>query len=202
LKDECLGLSYVFCLFYFSIAKKMNYERQKSFIYLQPIGKIDQIVLDNLISPIETCFDLPCKIAEPLSFPDYAYNSKRGQYLSTAILEQIRKAMPKDANKVLGIVDLDLYVPNLNFVFGEADMINGVCIISIIRLRQKFYRLPENKELFIERTIKEAIHELGHTFGLYHCSNPNCVMFFSNSLLDTDRKGKNFCKVCAPKLNR
>jgi len=100
--------------------------------------------------------------------------------------------------KILGIVDHDLYVPELNFVFGEASRIAAV--ISLTRLRQGFYHLPENRSLFHQRILTEAVHELGHTYGLRHCENPRCVMFFSNSLMDTDRKGPAFCARCKSKL--
>ena len=102
--------------------------------------------------------------------------------------------------KVLGIVDIDLYAPGLNFIFGQADMTSGVALISLCRLRQEFYGLPSDDVLFLDRAAKEAIHELGHTFGLEHCKNARCVMHFSNSLADTDLKQAIFCSKCRPKL--
>ncbi|MBI5187681.1 MAG: archaemetzincin family Zn-dependent metalloprotease [Nitrospirae bacterium] len=102
--------------------------------------------------------------------------------------------------KVLGIVDHDLYVPQLNFVFGEAG--RKMAVISLTRLRQEFYGLSEDRGLFHKRTLTEAVHELGHTYGLGHCRNPRCVMFFSNSLMDTDRKGPEFCLGCGGRLSR
>jgi archaemetzincin len=92
------------------------------------------------------------------------------------------------------LVDHDLYVPGLNFVFGEASQ--KVAVISFTRLRQEFYHLPEDRGLFHRRALTEAVHELGHTYGLQHCKNPHCVMFFSNTLMDTDRKGPEFCTEC------
>lgn len=85
-------------------------------------------------------------------------------------------------------------------VFGEAELGGYFAIISLARLRQSFYGLPEDKHLFLERTIKEAVHELGHTYGLSHCPDPECVMHFSNSLMDTDRKKPSFCSRCQIKL--
>jgi len=96
--------------------------------------------------------------------------------------------------KILGIVDHDLYVPELNFVFGEASP--RVADISLTRLRQDFYNLSQDQSLFYKRALTEAVHELGHTYGLGHCEDPRCVMFFSNSLIDTDRKGSEFCPKC------
>jgi len=129
-----------------------------------------------------------------LPFPDYAYNRNRHQYYSTAILAQMKKVYKEKDEFILGIIDVDLYVPELNFVFGEAEILNRVAIISLSRLKSK------NEALFKERTLKEAVHELGHLYGLGHCRNPHCVMFFSNSILDTDRKSSFFCESCQIKL--
>jgi archaemetzincin len=104
------------------------------------------------------------------------------------------------AERLLGLVDLDLYTPGLNFVFGQASMGGREALIALPRLRQSFYGLADDEALFHERAIKEAVHELGHTYGLGHCPDATCVMHFSNSLPDTDFKGKGFCAVCKAAL--
>jgi len=101
---------------------------------------------------------------------------------------------------MLGIVDVDLYMPELNFVFGEADVTHGVSVISLVRLRQEYYGLPKNEKLFLERALKEAVHKLVHTYRLGHCGDTGCIMHFSNSLRDTDIKGPDFCPRCKLKL--
>jgi archaemetzincin len=101
-------------------------------------------------------------------------------------------------------MDVDIFSKFLNFVFGVADLPKnksfGSALISVTRLREGFYRRTENVAQFEQRVLKEAIHELGHTFGLEHCENL-CVMRFSNSLDDTDRKPHDFCELCLKKLN-
>jgi archaemetzincin len=97
---------------------------------------------------------------------------------------------------LLGVTDVDLYVPRLNFVFGEADSKRGVAVFSIARLQ------TPDRERFVHRAATEAIHELGHTYGLAHCNNPRCVMWFSNTLDETDRKGTEFCQRHAAALQR
>ena len=140
-------------------------------------------------------------VTDPLPRPAYAYHKRRQQYLSDAILNRLRQvALP--AERLLGLVDLDLYTPGLNFVFGQASMGGREALIALPRLRQTFYGLPDDKALFHERAIKEAVHELGHTYGLGHCPDATCVMHFSNSLPDTDFKEKEFCGVCKTSLTR
>jgi archaemetzincin len=165
-------------------------------IYLIPVGSVDSSMLEFLKEKLEEKFHIPCKIADAMKHPTFAFTPERAQYNSSLILDKLRAHFPKDAMKVLGITSVDLYVPRLNFVFGEAELNGGVAVISTARLKQEFYGLEGDKRLFERRCIKEAVHELGHTFGLSHCRDRKCVMFFSNSLIDTDRKGDDFCKMC------
>lgn len=102
------------------------------------------------------------------------------------------------ADRLLAVIDLDLYRPNMNLVFGEVQLPGRAAVISTDRLKDMTDCGGE--DLFLARIIKEAVHELGHTFGLAHCQCPTCVMFFSNSLKDTDCKGEQFCMKCLTKL--
>jgi archaemetzincin len=169
-------------------------------ILLVPVGGVDQKVMEFLKHDLNRVFHRQVMIGKGMSEPDYALNKKRNQYLSTAILNAIMEQKEYTAyEKILAIVDHDLYVPELNFVFGEAGQ--KVAVISLTRLRQEFYRLPQDQNLFYKRALTEAVHELGHTYGLGHCRNSQCVMFFSNSLMDTDRKRPEFCPTCKTKLS-
>jgi archaemetzincin len=103
---------------------------------------------------------------------------------------------------ILGICNFDAYSSGLNFVLGQASLTGGVAVIYLPRLRQEFYGLGADTSIFIERVLKEATHEVGHAFGLDHCPKRSCVMHFSNSLADTDRKAKDFCNICRNKLHQ
>lgn len=164
------------------------------FLYLRPIGHIEEDTLTGLKEIIGSIYSLTVDIDQPIEIPPDAYNPKREQYEASAILAEMIRYPPKEPSRILGIIDKDLYVPQLNFVFGLAS--NRVAVISITRLREEYYGLPENEELFKERVVKEAIHEIGHMFGLEHCADKRCVMHFSNTLGDTDIKGYRLCQKC------
>jgi len=130
--------------------------------------------------------------------PDEAYNSIRKQYHSTRILALLESSVQASkVDRLLGLTDLDLYVPGMNFVFGEARLPGRVGVVSTYRLRM---RSPRYGEILEERVLKEAVHEIGHMLGLKHCLNDSCVMYFSESLSDTDRKMAEFCRICKPKV--
>jgi archaemetzincin len=173
--------------------------KRKMTIVLVAVGEIERDAMDWLKNDLNRVFSRQVFRGKKMPEPVYAYNKERNQYLSTAILNAIMEQKEyAPYEKILGIVDHDLFVPELNFVFGEARRKGGV--ISLTRLRQTFYHLPEDRSLFYRRVSTEAVHELGHTYGLGHCGNPRCVMFFSNSLMDTDRKGPEFCPNCKGEL--
>ncbi|MDH5783517.1 MAG: archaemetzincin family Zn-dependent metalloprotease [Candidatus Bathyarchaeota archaeon] len=167
------------------------------------IGTVDEDILTKIQSGLSEIYpETACLVLdEIMPIPADAYDKARQQFHSTHILAKINNYVKRtQADSILGITEVDLYVPHLNFVFGEATCPGKTAIISLFRLKPEFYEHPANPELFINRCVKEAVHEIGHTLGLKHCQNPTCVMFFSNSILDTDRKKKTFCEKCHPKV--
>lgn len=172
-------------------------------IILLPIGEVETWILNGLEKDLENT--LGCKVErhKPVDVPSDAFNPARGQFNSSHILSKLPSLIEAEKrDKVIGITDVDLYAEGLNFVFGEAEPGGQFAVISLARLRQSFYSLPENKAIFLERARKEAVHELGHGVGLAHCSHSECVMHFSNSLSDTDRKSASFCSECRARLEK
>jgi archaemetzincin len=166
---------------------------------LVPIGDTGPGVLQELKGGLEAIFGCPVQIDGPIPIPDQAFDAARNQYLSDALINSLRQHKNKSAH-VLGITEVNIYTHGLNFVFGQADSTGRVALISLYQLRGENCGLPADGKLLIERSLKEAVHELGHTMGLGHCQDGNCVMHFSNSLIDTDVKGCYFCSRCQPKL--
>jgi len=169
-------------------------------IVLTPIGKIDEETLGMIKQRLGEIFAWTVDGGSQIEPPRSAYDFKRKQYSLTAILAALRALELKEDERILGITSVDLYTSRLSSVLGEADAEHGVALISLWRLRQVYRALPGEKKLFSERVIKEAMHQLGHTYGLGHCWAPRCAMFPTNSLRETDLKQAFFCYECHRKL--
>ncbi len=166
-------------------------------LLLLPVGRVAQEDLDDLVRDLSAS-GIECTLGHPLPAPEAAFDRHRNQYLANAFLGLAAQAAPVLADprgKVLAVTDVDLYAGDLNFVLGIAEPRGRTAVISLSRL--SIGADPKMRRL---RALKEAVHELGHTLGLGHCPDPACVMHFSNSLADTDRKGSRPCAVCERRL--
>lgn len=168
-------------------------------LLLVPIGAIAPQTLEWLREELAAALSLPVAVGAEVPLPTAGYHPRRGQYSGEAMLDLLRR-VPGPADRVLGLADVDCYAPGLNFIFGQAVLNGREAFVALPRLRPSFYGLPEDENLFRQRLLKEAIHELGHTWGLGHCPDPLCVMHFSNTLRDTDVKGASFCPRCRQRL--
>jgi len=169
-------------------------------IRLVPIGDVDRELMDYLAFTLPATFGAPCGQSSIQLDGADAYNPTRQQYHSTLLLRKLHDMGENDGRKLLGVTGLDLFVPIFTFVFGEAQVGGCAALMSTHRLRQEFYGLPDDRDLFFARAEKEATHELGHAYGLIHCRRFDCVMRFSNSVEDVDLKGSDFCTLCAARL--
>lgn len=153
-------------------------------ITLLPVGNPGQRALDDLVRELGGMgFDV--QLAGRRALPLRAFDTRRGQFHADALLGL---APSVRAERVLAVTEVDLYAGDLNFVFGIAQPSGEACVISLFRLY-----LDADEERFRSRTLKEAMHELGHTLGLVQCAGPGCVMWFSNTRGETDRKGAAYC---------
>ncbi len=167
-------------------------------IELRPIGKVAVDFLPRLARDLERTFGLPCHLGPCLSLSEQAFNPARRQYSAPWLMSYLRSVGAAASTTVLGIVDEDLFAEGLNFVFGQAEMPGRWAIISLSRL----HPAPGEADggVLYERALKEAVHEIGHTLGLGHCPEARCVMHFSNTVEDTDRKTARPCRACEAKL--
>ena len=127
--------------------------------------------------------------------PAFAFHPERGQHDSTKLLERI-VGLAKEGEILVGVTEVDLFVPVLTFVFGEAQLGGRAAVVSDHRLRPERYGLPADPELVVERLVKEAVHETGHVLGLTHCDDRSCVMASSHAVEWIDLKDAAMCPKC------
>lgn len=169
-------------------------------IQLLPIGNLDEAVVPDLAVDLEEALDTPCRPMPHGLDPKFAYHGERQQYHSSEILYRMQDSVSPSAWRVLGVTSVDLYIPILTFVFGEAQMGGPCAIVSFHRLRQEFYGLPEDKSVLHTRLLKEAVHEIGHTLELTHCDDYSCVMAPSHAVEWVDLKDSKLCARCRQRL--
>jgi archaemetzincin len=169
------------------------------YLYIGATAEADAEAVETIRQCLAAAFPLPVRSLD-LPPVDFAFDAQRGQHASTAVLEMVVRLTPPDAEKVIGVTSRDLFIPVLTFVFGHAQLSGGAAVVSLARLRQEFYGLEANREVFLARARKEALHEAGHTFGLVHCPDTQCAMSLATGIRQIDRKHAAFCPVCKRRL--
>ena len=171
-------------------------------VALIPIGAGADRHLQGVRAGVAAALRCPVAIAAERLEAEGFYDAGRGQYWSTPMLEALTGLRPQGSERVLGVAVVDLFVPVLTFVFGEALLEGAAAVVSAHRLNPEVYGLPPDPQRLAARVVKEAVHELGHTYGLRHCRHPACVMRASRAADDIDDKETGFCPRCAAWLEQ
>ncbi len=167
---------------------------------LIPIGSVADQALRWIEDAASEWFPMPIRRLPALPIPAGAFDAKRNQYQSVEFMKILAQVAPKNGSRILGITDVDLAIPMLSFLFGQAQFEGPIAVVSLCRLHQEFYGLPSQDDLLRERTVKEVLHELGHTFGLVHCSEPTCAMSLATHIALVDAKAERYCDRCGLQL--
>jgi archaemetzincin len=170
----------------------MNLERIK----LISFGYFEKGLLEKVVIDIEHEFKLPVKTKEGHLDLSLYYDPSRRQYDGYRLIKEIDSGFAKEKDKTIGLFNVDLYIPILTYIFGQAYLNGKSGIASIYRLRNERYGIFKDEKILVSRFRKEVIHELGHTFGLLHCYDPTCVMRSSTYVEDIDQKNHMLCHKC------
>jgi len=165
-------------------------------LHLLPIGPVDSRLLEWLGQALFDKFRMRAEILSPAFDPSFALHAERKQYHSSEILAGMQRYINGNTWRLLGITPLDLYIPILTFVFGEAQLGGTSAVVSYHRLQQEFYGLPQDRDLLANRLLIESVHELGHTLRLTHCHDYQCAMAPSHAVEWIDIKDSGFCEDC------
>ena len=170
------------------------------FLRLVPIGDVSPGLCKALAGGVSRRLNAPCAVADGALEPAFAHDARRGQYCSTRLLERLREEAGDGDGVVLGVADVDLFMPVLTFVFGEAVLGAGVAVVSLHRLRQGVYGLPDDPGLALSRAEREAVHEVGHAVGLVHCADFTCPMHATRSVEEIDLAAGPLCGGCGARV--
>jgi archaemetzincin len=165
-------------------------------VYLLAVGKVEISLLRELRAAIPGSLDVDCEILPYVLDPTPSYHAERQQYHSSEILRRMHGIVRPQDWRVLAVAGVDLYIPILKYVFGEAQMAGPCAVVSTYQLRQEFYGLERDDALLNQRLLKESVHELGHTLDLRHCEDYRCVMASSHSVEWVDLRASTFCDGC------
>jgi archaemetzincin len=170
-------------------------------VRLLPVGKVERLLLDELCAGIAQRLKIRCELL-PIEFdPILAYHAERQQFHSSEILQAMQTIQrPRDCH-LLGVTGVDLYIPILKYVFGEAQLGGPCAVVSFHRLRQEFYGLDRDDALLGERLLKECIHELGHTVDLRHCQDYRCAMASAHAVEWIDLRESSMCDACQRQID-
>ena len=171
------------------------------YLYVAATEEVEREALAMVTARVAVEFGGPVRSLE-LGNVDFAFDAERRQYGSIPVLDMLLRRCPADAAKLLAVTERDLFIPVLTFVFGQAQLGGRVGVVSFARLRQEFYGLAANREIFLERAYKEALHETGHLFGLVHCAERKCAMSLATTVRQIDLKEDAFCAACGARLQR
>lgn len=169
-------------------------------IFIAPVKFYSAVLLQNLVNELSKRFTSKIHIVDLKINLDDFFSVDRKQYFSTQIIAEAIKLTDKYNGKIILLTDVDIFVPVLTFIFGEAQLNGKHSILSVCRLHEEFYSGITNQKLLLERTIKEALHELGHCYGLRHCVDWDCVMHSSPGIEEVDIKGSTFCRNCVSQI--
>ncbi len=170
-------------------------------VRLFPVGNVERSLLERLRSGISSHLKIRCELAQFELDPVLAYHAERQQFHSSEILQSLH-VMPRSKGcHLLGVTGVDLYIPILKYVFGEAQLGGPCAVVSFHRLRQEFYGLEPDDALLGERLLKECIHELGHTLDLRHCQDYRCAMASAQAVEGIDLRGSSLCDSCQAQVD-
>jgi archaemetzincin len=159
----------------------------------------DRDLMEHVRVHLARAFERPTELWRSDARPTHAFDARRKQHASGVILRWLLEYGPPGA-KVLGVTDRDLFIPILTYVFGEAQLGGTAAVVSIARLVEDVELF--GPELLVERLAKEAVHEVGHAFGLVHCETEGCVMGRSPAVREVDEKSAELCADCRALLRQ
>jgi archaemetzincin len=172
----------------------------KAKIVVVPLGEVDFMLVNRLATNIGPVFGRSVDILKGMKIPEEAYNVIRNQYYASILLAKLERVKANPRELILGVCEEDIYLPDEAYILGHSDAVLGTAAVSLFRIRQEFYGLPEDEMKIYGRLFKQAVHQTAHLFEMSSCRNPKCINYYSQDMFDIDNKGEKFCDICRRQL--
>ncbi len=173
---------------------------KKAKIVVVPLGEVEFMLVNRLATNIGPVFGRSVDILKGMKIPEEAYNVVRNQYYASIIFSKLERVKANPRELVLGICEEDVYLPDEPYIIGHSDSVIGAAVVSLFRIRQEFYGLPEDEMKVYSRLFKQSVHQISHLLGMTSCKNPKCINYYSQEMFDIDSKGEKFCDICKRQL--
>ncbi|MFH2037415.1 MAG: archaemetzincin [Candidatus Zixiibacteriota bacterium] len=173
---------------------------KKAKIVVVPLGEVEFMLVNRLATNIGPIFGRSVDILKGMKMPEESFNVIRNQYYASIIQAKLERVKANPREIIIGICEEDIYLPDEAWVIGNSDDVLGTSVVSLFRIRQEFYGLPENDNMVYSRLFKQAVHHLAHLFELPSCKNAKCINYFSQEMFDIDNKSEKFCDICRRQL--
>lgn len=170
--------------------------KQRAKIVIAPLGDVDYFQINKLSTALAGRFGHTVDLLQGVKLPHEAYNLIKGQHFSTVILQKLEMLRSNEKERILGIMEDDIYNARQHVLVADMDTIGGTGLLSMYHLKHNFYGLPDDEKLIYQRLVKESTRVLGRLFGVPKCRNPRCVMYYSDEMYDVDQKGEKMCDNC------
>lgn len=171
-------------------------------IILIPCDKFEESLIRKITGELKLHFGFPVTLRECHIDITEHYDPSRRQYDANKLMQILRAFPGEEAVRIVGLYRVDLYIPALTYIFGQAILGGDRAVVSLYRLRNELYGMAKNDDLTEARFLKIIVHELGHSFGLIHCYSPGCIMRSSTYVEDVDQKELKFCPRCRSELDK
>lgn len=163
-----------------------------------PVGDVDPVVKREASAGLRSIYQASVSVLDTQPIPTGAYDESRDQYRAEEFIDLAKRVGRGEKN--IAITPKDLFYHRRNYVFGLAYLGGSGSVISTYRLHTSSDGGFSNRsasDIFANRIRKEVIHEVGHTLGLEHCSDERCVMNFSPTVREVDKKEERLCGSCS-----
>jgi len=160
------------------------------------LGPMGEVAVHVVAANIQTILEVPVDLLGSIEVPAHSFQPQRQQYDAGLILKHLLRLPFPNHARIIALTSVDLCIPILTHVFGEAELGGRVAVVSDFRLRHNDDGTFAPLDRYYERLAKVALHEVGHTLSVYHCSDSKCVMRFSAKVRHLDEAGLYFCERC------